>query len=331
MAELDFVRIFVDGNVQNRFVLLAERLEQFIAETAPIIEKVNLSVDRFKGMTMETVTSEEIEVSYRKDAANAEGGLSAYNRIFGQIDHHLAMASSNFGLPEFLEENDVPKALIGEYQSCIRQYWDETYGLIGNKFRKVLPILKDMRSTLSREVFLLKAQEKVLYFKGFNPARELHELFKKERELFYKLVGEWRSSDFSDEFTRVESICNAHLAKAEEWAKNVMRQTHSLVKEDFTNNREKGQRILLVLMYSLGAANTLLNLNLKKKAASAGIKYLIGKIGGLKEHMEQKGVKTRFEGAQSAASALLTGKTEEAVVAGVTKAAETVLRIVAAA
>ncbi|HLD05695.1 MAG TPA: hypothetical protein VJG90_08300 [Candidatus Nanoarchaeia archaeon] len=329
MINLDFVRIFVNGNVQNRFVLLAERLEQFIAEIAPIIERVNLSVDRFKGMTMEKVTSNEIEVSYRSDATNAKAGLSAYNRMFGQIDHHLAMASSNFGLPKFLEENGVPKALINEYQSCIHQYWDETYGLIGNKFRKILPILKDMRSTLSREVFLLEAQQKVLYFRGFDPARELHELFKKERELFYKLVGEWRSSDFSDEFTHVESICNVYLAKAKEWAKNVMRQTQSLVKEDFTSHQEKGQRILLVLMYSLGAANTLLNLNLKKKAASAGIKYLIGKIGGLKEYMEQKGVITKFEGAQRAAQALVAERTQDAMANGLTRAAQELLRIVA--
>src|SRR3989339_1005643 len=91
------VRMFVQGNVQDRFIRISLALKNFIDNEAIIIETVNTRINQFykKPLSNFTENETEIEEYFRRDYEEATKSLRNYLRLWGTIDTNLALMSSN--------------------------------------------------------------------------------------------------------------------------------------------------------------------------------------------------------------------------------------------
>ncbi len=327
MTELDLVRVFVEGNVQNRFIVLADKLDDFIRGNAPILEKVNANIDWYNTLPLGKATSTAMINFYRADTEQAKKGLSIYNRMFGMIDFNRAMAASNFGLPQFLAENGLPKSQIEVYQTEIRQYWKETYGAISDKFGRCMDPLQGMRATLQTEIDWLEQIPSLPHLEAYDREKALNKLFEKERDAFYVLVKEWKKDEnFNDAVENARALCQSQLFKLKEWGKNAVVQFREGLRVEET--MKTGQKFFIVSMYTLGALYTVLTIRqtLIKKTFGFAMEHL-------KLYMEAKNIKMRAAKLQEGAHALLKlplekvadRATEAVVSAAAEKAVETIV------
>jgi len=186
------VRMFVQGNVQDRFIRISLALKNFIDNEAIIIETVNTRINQFykKPLSNFTENETEIEEYFRRDYEEATKSLRNYLRLWGTIDTNLALMSSNFRLPEFLIANGIPKEEIIFFQREVEAYWNGTYGKLVNKFSRIKEDLLVLHNTLDKEIKIIQGMPQVNYFNGFKQSEELRRLFLFERQVFWKIVEE---------------------------------------------------------------------------------------------------------------------------------------------
>ena len=149
-------RALFKGKEQNRFVLMAASLKKFIDINEPVIEDVHVRLKRLGKQSYEKIKSSEVGESLRTDYDGAKLSLSSYNRIFGHIDHHLSMMTSNFGLRNFLIENGIAEELLPEFQRDLSYLWEATYGDLVDDYWGIKLGLDKLRGLLDKQVRILE-------------------------------------------------------------------------------------------------------------------------------------------------------------------------------
>lgn len=260
-----WVDAFVEGKVQNRFTLISLALKKFIDQESPIIEDVNARLNIFYKQPFGHIIPTEMEEKVRNDAESARKSLVNYNLTYGQVLHHLALASSNFNLPQFLQENGISLSEIPTFQVEVRQYWNQTYGLLVNRLSNIAVEMGQLASILQKQVDLLEKLPNASYFVGFSHQHELIELFHQERDLFWKIVHDTKLTK-----AEVKTVHNLYLSVRNK-TKSMILAHLKLLKNSFTSEIKRSetelQKMLVILSYLLGALNLFLNIE----------KILIGK------------------------------------------------------
>jgi hypothetical protein len=263
-----WVDAFVEGKVQNRFTIISLALKKFIDQESPIIEDVNARLNIFSKQPFGHIIPAEMEEKVRNDAESARRSLINYNLTYGQVLHHLALASSNFNLPKFLQENGIPISEIQVFQEEVGQYWNQTYGLLVNRLSTVAIEMGLLASVLKKQVDLLEKIPNASYFVGFSHQHELIELFHQERDLFWKIAHDIKLTK-----TEVKTVHNLYIS-ARNKTKSMILAHLKLLKNSFIDEVKRSetqlQKMLVVLSYLLGALNLFLNVE----------KNLIGKASG---------------------------------------------------
>ena len=182
----------VQGRVQQRFVELSKSLKNFVEVEAPIIERVHLYLEDFYKQSLGKVNPKQAAELFTRDKEEAMKSQAHYNRLFGTIDHHFAMMTSNFGLPQFLNEENIPAEQIPFIQNEIRVYWNSTYGNLIDKFSSIKNKLKQLIKHIDIQVKILKKVHHISYFDGLEETQTLITNFRAEREVFWQIVNESR-------------------------------------------------------------------------------------------------------------------------------------------
>lgn len=272
---------FVEGNVQNRLIIIATTLRDFFNKEAPIIESVQKRLTSFGKKSIFSVSRDEIEEYVRTDVEGAQKSLRNYNRSFGRIDHHLSMMTSNYRLPHFLKENGIPPTKIREVMPEINAYWDKTYRPLVQKFSEIRDDMQRIRDILEREVKILESVPGANYFKAFSHQKEIHFLFNQERKLFWEIVK--KTSLSKQELNSLFGILLAHQKKTKAKILGFLQIKKEKVQKDLEQHQTAAERAVLVLAYIIGAANVYLNIrNILFQKVGSGI------VGGISSLVEKR-------------------------------------------
>jgi len=247
----DIYAAFMNGKVQQRFSLLSRTLAEFFAATQPEIEAVYHNIKMYENATLKSIRSKAYAENLRKDAEGAQACLTTYRRTFGQVDHHLAMSASNFGLPRFLEENGIPASQIGPFQDELRELWGATYGDLTATWNQIRARLKRMHDLLEQQVTLLRGILHVDYVDGFDEAEKLRELFAQERATFYEIMTIAEKSEKG--LSRLEALVSTQVKKTRMELKVALKSLQATFGKDVDAARSRSQKSLIVFLYLLGA------------------------------------------------------------------------------
>tara|TARA_Y100000310_G_scaffold248747_1_gene254679 strand:+ start:7558 stop:8553 length:996 start_codon:yes stop_codon:yes gene_type:complete len=179
-------RIFVDGKIQDRFTRMAEAVQKFIDEVGPELQNLSLVITQLYDEPLRDVKALNVQDVFRQDLSSAKKFLSIYNRLFGTLDHNLALMASNFGLPEFLETNGCSRDMIGYIQKCVGKYWNQTYGTLIKKFSTIKADIDDMRVSLTKQMEIMEALGRVNYYEGLQKSADVKTWFDKEKSIFFE-------------------------------------------------------------------------------------------------------------------------------------------------
>ena len=179
---------FVEGNVQNRIKILYEHINEFIQYNAPILEDIQQRLNIINSIPFGKLKRSIIENGLRSDYEGSKKSLNIYNRAFGKVDLYLGLMTSNFKLPQFLIENNIPKEEIIFFQKELQLYWQETYGYHIDHLERCVKILDTLRRILEEEVKLLEKIPQETYLSALEESELLRELFQQERNAFWELV-----------------------------------------------------------------------------------------------------------------------------------------------
>ena len=275
-SDAAIARKFVEGNVQGRMYIIFDALRTFVDENGPIIEQINAQTILLDKQEFRAVLKMHIEDLFRKDAEGAKKSLATYNRIFGRIEHHLAMMSSNFQLPSFLAENGIDAQEIGVIQDAIRAYWNDTYGPIMQDIRTAKEKLDILRKMLDEEVKILESMPATSFFEGFEKSHELRNLFQQERSTFWELAKHLKASEKT--FQTIDILFKIERRKIKEMILAYIRVIKKGMQTDW-NETLSIRKALLLLAYLLGAVNVFMNLKklFVTKSVGAISDYLVRK------------------------------------------------------
>ncbi len=274
MADV-LIEYFVDGKVQRRFTEIEDALLKFIAQVSPILEEVNLRLHGINEEKYEKITGKKIEDSVRKDLAGAKMSLASYNRMFGMIDHRLAMAGSNFQFRDFAAEQGVPNDLFVEAQQELQEYWGVTYGPLVDHYAKVCNDLATLRGYLEKQIEILQQIPTRTYKEGFDLKDELRVLFAAEYKFFYDRIVPLSRMNYEHESALEKTISN-HFARLKTMIKVYYKFAKTSVAKDFGDQPSKIRKALIVGIYMLGAY--LIVTGLKRKTLSGFTQFLKDKF-----------------------------------------------------
>lgn len=259
---------FVEGNVQGRIQKLYEEINSFIEGNAPILEDIQQRTNILNNIPFGKLNRAIIEDSLRNDYAGAKKGLGVYNRIFGKVDLYLGLMTSNYKLPQFLRENQIPQEQITFFQKELQIYWEDTYGYHLNHLELCLKLLKQLRDILEEEVKILERIPQQSYLSALQENERLSELFQKEIATFWQLV---ETAQFQEvEANKLASSLKAQIKKVRVQIgvyKEIIRKG---VGKDFQESKTNLERALIALIFLIGAANLIKSIpqKLKKKGIS---------------------------------------------------------------
>ncbi|MDO8661105.1 MAG: hypothetical protein Q7K43_04400 [Candidatus Woesearchaeota archaeon] len=280
MPEYDLAKSFVEGNVQNKFYILAEAIHDFIVVISKVIEDVKILFDRLYAIPFGNIRSEELRKVWQEDLAQAEKFLSMYNRIFGRVDLNLGLIASTYDLPNFLIASGCPKELLSSVvsvvQADVRQYWESSYGAILMRFNALRDDLKDLRDVLDKEILLLKQLPYKPYFEALDIVTSVKELFERERTIFWnRLVRDAKITD--EEVGIIRNVFFGHQQRLKSMAVAHLGLLKKNIERDISASQTSLQRAILLLFYLWGAYKTLTELK-KKLSGKAGEYFAVSAI-----------------------------------------------------
>lgn len=242
---------FVENKVGTRIIQIYQHLATFIEETGPIIEDVYQRVQIIENLPLGKIKRNIIEDSLRNDLEEAKKSLATYNRIYGRTDLYLGLMTSNFRLPQYLQENNISPEQINYFQKELQIYWEATYGTHLDHLEKCKNALDKLRKILEQEVRYLETIPQEKYLTALEDSTKLRELFKEERETFWNLV---KTAEMSPEQTnQVKSIVNAHIKKTRIQLIAFGKIVKTGTKEDIDQSRNQLEKAILILTYLIGA------------------------------------------------------------------------------
>ncbi len=271
----DLISRYVEGRVNNRILLSYQHIDEFIKEFTPIIEGIHQRIVIVNKLPFEKINRPIIEDDLRESIKGAEQGLNAYNRAFGRIELYLGLITSNYNVPEFLEENGVPREQIQAFQEELRLYWAATYGVHVDKLTKMKDILDKLRKTLDQEIILMKKISKDKFFEGIENNALSIQLFEQERTLFWELVKESQTDPvlLNNLEAAVKTQIKKTRASMESAVKILGRTAKSGIQNEVDISKNNLEKSLVVLVFLSGALalGYRLNVELKKSAVKAAI------------------------------------------------------------
>ena len=312
MADI-LIESFVEGKVQNKFLEINQALIVFVAEMGPTVESVHLMLKGLNATPFEKLTGKMVTAGIRKDSEGAQKSMRSYNRMFGMIDHRLAMASSNFQFRDFLELNMVPQALVQEAEEELKMYWNETYAPLVDHYSKVRDDLEELRSLLQKQIDILDTTLTKSYPEGFDTSDELRRLFSAERKLFYDKIVPLTRKKFAHEEVLKKSI-DKHLVMTRNIVKAHITYVKAGVEKDLAAQKSKTRKALIVAVYLLGAYLLL------RKLRSSIVKKIYGWIEKKWFENKMKTIKVQIKEIDAAVQGLIEDK-------GISTL-ETVLRVI---
>ncbi len=257
---------FVEGNVQGRIQTLYQAINTFIEESGPILEDIQQRANIMNSIPFGKLKRAIIEDSLRGDYDGAKKGLSSYNRIFGKVDLYLGLMTSNYKLPQYLKENNVPAEQIVFFQKELQIYWEDTYGYHLNHLERCLKLLKQLRDILEEEVKLLEKIPGESYLTALEENEQLAELFQKEIQIFWEFVQTAQLQE--QETNKLIASLNTQIKKVRIQMRAYTEIIRKGLGKDLLESKTNLERTLIALMFLLGAINLIISIpkTLKKKA-----------------------------------------------------------------
>jgi len=326
-SRLNLVQVFVTGKAQDHFIGLAERINEFIGKSAPILEAVYVATMAFDKRPFFSVRSKDVVVVYRTDLQSTEQALEVYDQLIVASDYHLEMATSRHGLADFLTMNGIPPVAIPYFEEQLRASWDKTYGLMARKFTRMREILFELRDLLHKQIDALRSLGQDNYLTAFDSSHDLVRYFLLERDIFYnKLVREWLQD--GGELDGLRALYSSHKLRIKESLRAYIGLHGTNFKAKWGASRGVLQKSLLTSIYALGALHLALNLNIRKTVLKKGIGFLMDKaitlsntrsVGTNPDALQTEDRKLQLEGDLMAQGAknLAASSTDAAVDVGV--------------
>ncbi|MDP3729015.1 MAG: hypothetical protein Q8R18_06220 [bacterium] len=242
---------YVEGNVGNRIIEIYKHLDRFIGENGPVIEDIQQRTRIMDNLPFGKLKRSIIEDSLRNDLTSAKKGLAIYNRIYGRTDLYLGLMTSNFKLPEFLKNNNIPADQISYFQSELQLYWEATYGLHLNHLERCKIILDKLRNILYQEVKFLEKIPQESYLIAVDDNDILRALFQEERNTFWLLAQTAQMK--TEETNQLKNIVKTQIQKTQVEVKAFANIVKSGVGKDIEASRTLLEKSIITLTYLIGA------------------------------------------------------------------------------
>jgi len=234
---------FIDGHVEHRFLTMKETVAEFIQHVEPELAKVKAALHLFYQKKLEDISRELIEDSFRKDADEARLFLQFYLHAFKTIQSEQdMMVVTHLNIQSFLAEHpDARSEDLYLIKPFITKYWNDTYGVLSERFRLIQADLEELHGYLQRQVFLLASVAHINYFSGFGAGTKIRENFEMEYKIFHeKLIVHAVLSEkkyrkikesYLGERRRVISLVRAHLALEKTKQTERLKQSEGVIRK----------------------------------------------------------------------------------------------------
>lgn len=277
----ELIAKYVNGKIHQRFEALAECLAIFLKTVQPQIEDVNRGVRLFQNKSVSQINAGKYRDIMRASTEGAMRCLQLYKRTFGTVNYHLAMMSSNFGLPQFLDENGVSRSEMAEFQSSLAEYWTITYADLISFWSAIEKKLVVIQQQLTVQVKMMERLPSISYFEGFDEADKLRKLFAEEYKTFYEIMSltQQAVSNVSRSYARINTAINREKAKLY----GVAKELKTDFRADVKNAKGRAQKSVVVVIYLVGAIksiyafkNTMKNALITRVVKSVFLKVISG-------------------------------------------------------
>jgi hypothetical protein len=252
------VENYVHTKIGDRIIQIYSRLNKFISDNGSILEKVYQNMRLLDSKVFGEITSSFIEKNIRQDLEQAEEGLLDYNDVFDSVGQKLFDMTDHEDISAFLAESNVPSSQIAFFRSELRLYWDATYGKTIERLARIHKLLEEIKATLEREVYLLRAISSQNFYEGFSSNMELRNLFLHEREVFYQILEQSKIPE--DESKQLEALLLMQLEKVKiktqafkALSLKVSKRMYQEAYIDLATSKTELEKAVLMLSYILGA------------------------------------------------------------------------------
>lgn len=254
-------KMFVDGNVQDSFKKIHTAIEGLKATMGPQLSRVYVQLELVTKTPLQMVNDAKMRAGIQTDLLAARKSLQLYTRTYSTVTTRLAIASSNFSLPQFLAKNGIPTndatAFAGVLSRTVRKYWDTTYGALAETTFSTAQTLKKLIDVLQSQIELMEgiAAGKLDYLKT---QQAIMKLFEQEKKIYWKEF--YPSSNLLTHATNAGALLNAHLKEFVSIAAAKEESFHRSFSEDIGDDPAYGRVLLITIVYLVGFIGLLLSI-----------------------------------------------------------------------